>query len=89
MGEKSSSFYRSIAKMCDWKTKILNKYREKGWTSKFTVGIFKMPKNAVATAFRKPQKAKKIVNLYLSIKQLITLEIVINSLSGSIFKMQQ
>ena len=55
--------------------------------SKFTDEICETPKNAVATAFRKPETSQKRMNLHfnLSIKHLITLEIVINSLSGKIF----
>ena len=41
--------------LCHWKTKFLNKQKEKKFISKFTVGIFEIEirKSAVATAFEK------------------------------------
>ena len=71
--------------------KLLNKLQEKVWISNFTIGIFEILKNVVATAFKshKNLKIRKSCQkrlLYLSIKQLITIEIVINFLSRETFK---
>ena len=55
---------------------------------------FEIPKNVVATAFPKVMKITKIRkngqnwHIYLSVKHIITLEVVINSLPGRILKMQ-
>ena len=89
--EKSFDLYPKFnfagRNMYQWKTKNFEQIKENQWISKSIVGIFEISKNAVAS-FPKIIKITKIHksgedwHFYLSIKQIITLEIIINSLSG-------
>ena len=79
-------------KLCHWKTKVFEQIKRIGLELKIYRWNFEIPTKCSCHGFLKIMKITKIRqsgqnwHVFLSSKQIIRLEIVINSLSGEIFK---